>query len=107
MQAGLIQKLSAGLNGDQRRQLRGLAHGLKPVVQVGHLGATEQVAKQLDVALYDHELVKVRVLNNYEGDMESVAIGLTESTQSACVQQIGRILLFYRANPDEPVIVLK
>ena len=106
MQAGLVQKLSAKLNGDQRSQLRGLAHGLKPVVQVGHAGATEMVARQLDVALYDHELVKVKVLNNYEGELDDVAVALCEATGSACVQQIGRVLLFYRANPDAPVIEL-
>lgn len=107
MQPGLIQKLSPKLNGDQRRQLRGLAHSLKPVIQVGHAGVTENLVKQLDIALFDHELVKVKILNNFEGEIEDVATQLTNETQSACVQQIGHILLFYRANPDEPVIVLK
>ena len=106
MQPGLIQKLSPKLNGGQRRQLRGLAHSLKPIVQVGHAGVTETLVSQLDRALLDHELVKVKVLGNYDGDIENVAIALTEGTQSACVQQIGHILLFYRANPDEPVITL-
>ena len=107
MQPGLIQKLSPKLNGGQRRQLRGLAHSLKPIIQVGHGGVTEMLIKQLDQALFDHELVKVKVLNNFDGEIETVAIDLTKGTQSACVQQIGHILLFYRANPDEPVIVLK
>ena len=88
MQTGLIQKLSPKLKGAQRRQLRGLAHSLKPIVQVGH------------------ELVKVKVVNTFDGAIEDVAIELTNGTQSACVQQIGHILLFYKANPDEPVIEL-
>ncbi len=107
MQPGLIQKLSPNMKGAQRRQLRGLAHALKPIVQVGHGGVTEMLISQLETALYDHELVKVKVLNNYDGDLEDVAIALTEATQSACVQQIGHILLFYKANPDKPVIVLE
>ncbi len=106
MQSGLVQKLSPKLKGAQRRQLRGLAHALKPVVQVGQQGVTEMVIKQLETALYDHELVKVKVNNTFDGAIEDVAIGLTEGTQSACVQQIGHILLFYKANPDNPVIEL-
>ncbi len=106
MQTGLIQKLSPKLKGAQRRQLRGLAHALKPVVQVGQAGVTENVVQQLEQALFDHELVKVKVVNTCEETLEAVAIALTEGTQSACVQQIGHILLFYKANPDEPKIEL-
>lgn len=107
MQPGLIQKLSAELQGWQRRQLRGMAHALKPIVQVGQAGVTEQVIAQLNTALYDHELVKVKVVNTCDMSLESVAESLTEATQSACIQQIGHVLLFYKANPDEPVIVMK
>ncbi len=106
MQTGLIQKLSPKLKGAQRRQLRGLAHSLKPIVQVGQQGVTDMVISQLETALYDHELVKVKVVNTFDGAIEDVAIELTEGTNSACVQQIGHILLFYKANPDEPVIEL-
>ena len=106
MQAGLIQQLSSKLSGDQRRYLRGLAHGLKPIVQVGQQGVTEMVVQQLNIALYDHELVKVKVNNTYSGTIEEVAVALTDSTESACVQKIGHILVFYKANPDEPKIEL-
>lgn len=106
MQTGLIQKLSPKLKGAQRRHLRGLAHSLKPIVQVGQQGVTDMVINQLNIALFDHELVKVKINNTYDGTMEDAAIELTKSTESACVQQIGHILLFYKANPDEPKISL-
>lgn len=104
MQPGLIQRLSPDLRGWQRRQLRGLAHSLKPVVQVGHSGVTPQLVEQLNTALYDHELVKVKIVNTCGDDIEDVAVALTEATKSACVQQIGHILVFYKKNPDEPLI---
>ena len=104
MQSGLIQKLSPGLKGAQRRYLRGLAHALKPIVQVGQQGVTDMVVQQLATALFDHELVKVKVNNTFSGAIEDVATALTAGTESACVQQIGHILLFYKANPDEPRI---
>ena len=40
-----------------------------------------------------------------EAAIEDGATALTQATQSACVQQIGHILLFYKASPDEPRIV--
>ncbi len=94
------------MKGAQRRHLRGLAHELKPIVQVGQQGVTEMVISQLETALFDHELVKVKINNTFEGTLEEAAISLTEGTKSACVQQIGHILLFYKANPDEPKISL-
>lgn len=106
MQSGLIQKLSPALKGAQRRQLRGLAHSLKPVVQVGQQGVTEMVIRQLETALYDHELVKVKVNNTFDGAIEDAAEALASGTGSACVQQIGHILVYYKANPDKPVIEL-
>jgi RNA-binding protein len=106
MQSGLIQKLSPMLKGAQRRQLRGLAHSLKPIVQVGQQGVTEMVIRQLETALYDHELVKVKINNTFDGAIEDAASELAAGTGSACVQQIGHILVYYKANPDKPVIEL-
>ena len=106
MQPGLIQQLSPGMKGSQRRYLRGLAHDLKPIVQVGQQGVTDMVLQQLSIALFDHELVKVKINNTFNGAIEDAAKALTEGTESACVQQIGHILLFYKPNPDEPKISL-
>lgn len=104
MQPGLIQRLSPNLRGWQRRELRGLAHNLKPIVHVGHGGPSPQVVEQLEDALYAHELVKVKIVNTCSISLEDVATELTLATQSACVQQIGHILVFYKQNPDEPRI---
>src|SRR5580692_134097 len=48
------------LSENQRRFLRGRAHALKPIIQIGGKGLTEAVAKETDRALHDHELIKVR-----------------------------------------------
>ena len=106
MQPGLVQSLSKDFSGDQRRELRGYAHDLKPVVIVGQQGVTDALVAQVNQALYDHELIKVKVIGTFDGEIDDVAIALTKQTQSACVQQIGHILVFYKQNPDEPEIVL-
>ncbi len=106
MQQGLVQALSPALSGAQRRELRGLAHALNPVVNVGMAGVTDAVIAQVNQALFDHELIKVKVIGTFDGEIEEVATALTKATESACVQQIGHILVFYKANPDDPKIVL-
>ncbi|MGI5828977.1 MAG: YhbY family RNA-binding protein [Bradymonadia bacterium] len=106
MSKSYVRDLSPEFTGAQRRQLRALAHDYKPVVLVGHGGVSPSLIDALAQALYDHELVKVKVLNNFEGEIEDVAQDLAIGTNSALVQKLGRILLFYRQNPDDPKIVL-
>jgi len=48
------------LKGSDRRHLRGLAHQLKPVVQVGKQGLIENLITTVSQALDAHELIKVR-----------------------------------------------
>ncbi len=48
------------LSENQRRFLRGRAHALKPIIQIGGKGLTDAVAKETARALHDHELIKVR-----------------------------------------------
>ena len=44
------------LSSAQRKYLRGLAHGLKAVSQVGKQGLTDRLTESIDTALADHEL---------------------------------------------------
>lgn len=106
MQKGLVQELSSAFSGAQRRQLRAMAHHYKPIVTVGHAGVSEQLIDNLKTALNDHELVKVKVLSSYTDPIEDIAITLAKESQSACIQQIGRILVFYKEHPEEPKIHL-
>lgn len=101
---GLVEELSPALNGKQRRHLRSLAHELKPIVLVGQRGVTESLIKNLDEQLLAHELVKVKVHD--PGAIEEVARELQTSTESALVQWIGKILLYYRPHPENPAIKL-
>lgn len=104
-QAAMIAA-SPGLGGRQRRHLRGLGHGLKPVVHVGHHGATDALARQIDRALEDHELIKVRVLETCPLSRGEVALWIHRTLGAAVVQIVGRNQLVYRAHPEEPRIRL-
>ena len=94
------------LTGKQRRHLRALGHSLEPVVQLGKAGLTEAVARAVDTALEQHELVKVRLGTECPDDRQEVADRLAAELRAAQAQVLGRTILLYRRHPKEPTIVL-
>ena len=93
------------LNGKDRRHLRALAHGLKPLVQIGQQGLTEGVVRATDEALTTHELVKVRVMGESEDELGEIGVRLATKTRSHLAQVIGRMLLLYRRRKNKPGIL--
>jgi RNA-binding protein len=57
----LLTESPMPLTEQQFSHLRILGHDLKPVVDIGAGGLTESVLKQVDQALAEHEMLKVRV----------------------------------------------
>ena len=94
------------LDGRQRRKLRALGHHLAPVVQVGQEGVTAGVLAALEQALWDHELVKVKLASEDRDLRREQAEALAAGTQAEVAQVLGRTVLLYKANPDEPEIEL-
>jgi len=94
------------LSEKQRRYLRGLAHGLKPVILVGGAGLTEAVAKETDRALHDHELIKVRARGADRETRDTIFTELARQTGSAVVHRIGHVAVLYRPRPDVPKIIV-
>ena len=43
------------LTGSQRKYLRGVAHGYKPLVQIGKEGLSKNVLSSIDTAIEAHE----------------------------------------------------
>lgn len=95
-----------GLTGKQKRHLRALGHHLQPLVQLGKAGVTEGIAGALDVALEQHELVKVRVGTECPVGAKEAAYELAPQVRGAVAQTLGRTFLVYRRHPREPRIVL-
>ncbi|MBF0308807.1 MAG: ribosome assembly RNA-binding protein YhbY [Magnetococcales bacterium] len=95
------------LTGTQRKYLRGLAHGLNPVVTIGKDGVTPGVLGEVDRGLRDHELIKVR-FGGFKEEKEALSQQIAESTGSDVAGMIGHVLILYRAaaEPEKRVIVL-
>ena len=92
---------SSKLTGQARKYLRGLAHALKPVVLVGHKGATPPVSKALDQALLKHELVKLKFIEGKAKELKHRKIQeLETATGATMIGMIGHTAIFYRPHPD-------
>jgi RNA-binding protein len=87
------------LTGSQRKHLRGLAHGYRPVVQVGKGGLTDPVLASIDEALAARELIKVQIFTARE-ERQEIASAIEERLACECVGSIGRMAIFYRQQPD-------
>jgi RNA-binding protein len=90
----------------QKKHLRRLAHALQPVVTLGNAGLTEGVVTELERALKDHELVKVRARAPDREQRDAWLAELARRTQSNLVLRIGNVAVIYRADPALPRIVL-
>lgn len=87
----------------QIRYLRGLAHHLNPVVQIGKNGYTEAIIKDVLRNLKDHELIKVRINTEERAAFVEMSEALSKDTDSALVQTIGRIVVLYKASDDPEI----
>jgi len=84
-----------------RRRLKKQAHHLKPIVQTGADGLTQAVAAEIDRALHDHELVKIRLVADSSAQRRDQIDSLCQSLQATCVQQIGHTATLFRPRPEQ------
>lgn len=94
------------LTEQQRKHLRRLGHDRNPIVLIGQGGLSPNVVAEMDRALTDHELVKVRARVGDRDERDRILDELATSTRSELVQRIGHVALYYRRNPDRPGILL-
>ncbi len=87
-----------GLAGFQKKFLRGVAHGLRPLVHVGKGGLTEAILAAVDEQLKVHELIKVRFLD--PEDKKAVAKELAAATQAEIAGIVGHVAILYRASEE-------
>jgi RNA-binding protein len=86
------------LSDKQLRFLRGRAHALKPVIQVGNKGLTAGVLAETRRALADHELIKLRFQGVERLTRDALLADLVRDTASALVTRIGHVAVLFKAN---------
>ncbi len=98
-----MQELTNG----QRQYLRRLAHDLRPLVQIGKQGLTDQSLATIDHTLDAHELIKVKFLD-FQDQKQELSETIAAQLNTILVGIVGNIATFYReqSDPDKRKIVL-
>jgi len=86
----------------QKQFLKGLAHPMSPLVQIGKDGLSPGIIGLVKKELLQHELIKVKISNNSGLEKETTATHLAEISGSTMVQLIGKTIVLYRENPKRP-----
>jgi RNA-binding protein len=94
------------LTNAQIRFLRGQAHGLKAMLQVGGKGVTPALVAEVGQALEDHELIKVKVMAEDREARDTLIDALAAEAGAALVQRIGHTAVFYRPSREKRQIIL-
>ena len=84
------------LSNDDKKHLRRLGHNLKPVATVASKGLSESVLAEIDRALNDHELIKVKLAVGGSDAKRQATEIICEKLSANVVQSIGHIVLLLR-----------
>lgn len=84
------------LTSKQRAFLKSEAHELKPIIQIGKNGLTNEIKTSVRHALDARELIKVALLQNTDENIHDVAEILEDEIGLDTVLKIGRILIVYK-----------
>lgn len=89
------------LSNDKKKSYKNLGHNLKPVVTIAGKGLTENVLAEIDRALTDHELIKVKIAVEDRESRSEIITELCKSSKSEKVQQIGKVALIFRKSDKD------
>jgi RNA-binding protein len=85
----------------QRKELKGRAHKLEPVVQIGNKGLTGEVIAEIERALKAHELVKIRAAGLERDERELALTEICTRTGAEAIQQVGKVFVIFRPRTEE------
>ena len=88
----------------ERKEKRGDAHHLDPVVMIGADGLTPAVLKEAEVAIRSHGLIKVRVFSDDRTAREAMLTEMADKLNAAPIQHIGKLLVLWRPMPEKEKI---
>ena len=84
----------------ERKAFKARAHKLEPVVIIGAKGLTPEVLAEIELALKAHELIKVRAPALDRDERDTCLKAICEATGAEAVQQVGKVFVLYRKNPE-------
>ena len=90
------------LSNRQKQFLKGLAHHMSPIVQIGKDGLSPGIVALIKKELLQHELIKIKIADNSGLEKKDTAAQVAQLSASTMVQLIGKTIVLFKANPKRP-----
>lgn len=84
------------LTNSRKKTLRTLGHKLKPIITIAEKGVTESIHAELERALDDHELIKIKINIGDPAYRRQLAQEICSQHNADLVQSIGKVALIIR-----------
>ena len=88
----------------QKRELKALASTLTTRYQIGKNDISSTVVDMLDKAIVAHELIKIDVMKGCTLPVMEVAIDISNKLNAELVTVMGRVIVLFRRNKENPKI---
>jgi RNA-binding protein len=82
------------------KQMRAIGHKLKPVVTVAGNGVSDTVVAEIDRALNQHELIKIKLAVGGREAKAAVTEQICKRSRGELVQSIGNMILVVRRTKE-------
>jgi RNA-binding protein len=79
-----------------KQEFMAKAHKLRPVVMIGSKGLTENTTMEIDRALHDHELIKIRIQSSDRELKKEMFKEICGAAKAEAVHFIGGVGVVYR-----------
>lgn len=85
-----------------KKHFRTIAHNLSPVVTIAQKGLTESVNEEIERALSEHELIKIKIFAADREARRDLTLQICETAKADLIQSIGNVAVIFRAadNPN-------
>lgn len=91
------------LSTNRKKQYRTIAHDLNPIVMIAGNGLSEGVSAEIERALEDHELIKIKIAISDREVRKQVIAEMCKTCRAEIVQEIGKVAVIYReSSQPEP-----
>ena len=88
----------------QKRELKALASQLTIKYQIGKNEISDSLLDMLNKALTAHELIKIDVMKGCSLPIMEVALDIANRLNAELVHVMGRVIILFRRNKDNPKI---
>ena len=94
------------LDKSQIKKLKSLVHHLHPIILLGAKGLTDQVHKEIAQALFDHELIKIKLNSKDKSEKAVLTKAICEKHNATLITQIGHLIAIYAPSDKSEKSVL-